>query len=67
MEDSENWELLTNLPPEADECELENMISEKAYYLRIRAENRHGVGLPKELSQPIRVHGDKKGDYPLDE
>jgi titin len=56
-----DWELLTNLPPDIMECELDNMSSEKLYYVRVRAANRHGASDPRDLDQPIRVKGEKRG------
>lgn len=56
------WECLTSLPPNINECELENMISEKGYFLRIRAENKFGVSQPHELQEPIRVRCLQKGE-----
>lgn len=58
-----NWELLTNLPVTITECELENMVSDKGYYVRILAENRFGVSPPCELQEPITVKGSQNGIY----
>ena len=55
------WDLLTVLPADATECELENMAAGKDYKLRITAENKHGRSDPRELAQPIRVKGSQKG------
>ena len=55
------WERLTLLPPDIRECELENMDSTRDYFVRIRAENKHGPGQPREISGAIRVKGVQKG------
>lgn len=55
------WEHLTSLPPDINECELENMVSDKGYYLRIMAENKNGLSLPTELPEPVKVCGIQSG------
>lgn len=61
MAGQRNWEKLTMLPPDATECELQNMTSTKDYFIRIRADNKFGSSQPKELLEPIRVKGIQKG------
>jgi len=56
------WEHLTNLPPDVTECELDNMASEKVYYMRVRAANQFGLSEPRDLEQPVKIKGDKRGD-----
>ena len=55
------WQKLVLLPPDALDCELENMNAAKDYYVRIKAENKYGCGPAKELLEPIRVKGIQKG------
>ena len=57
---SKDWEVLTHLPPNISECEIENMTSQTDYVIRVRAENKHGIGEAAELRQPIRVTGVEK-------
>jgi len=59
------WEHLTNLPPDVTECELDNMATDKVYYMRVRAANRFGLSDPRDLDQPIIIKGDKRGDNSL--
>jgi len=56
------WERLTELPPDVTECELDNMATNKVYYMRVRAANRFGLSDPRDLDQPIKIKGDKRGD-----
>jgi len=56
------WEHLTNLPPDVTECELDNMTTNKVYYMRVRAANKFGLSDPKDLDQPVKLKGDKRGD-----
>lgn len=57
------WELLTNLPPDITECELDNMSGDKAYYIRVQAANQFGLSEPRALEQPIRIKADKRGTF----
>lgn len=57
-----SWERLTNLPPDVTECELDNMTTDKVYYMRVRAANQFGLSEPRDLEQPIRIKGDKRGE-----
>ena len=56
------WDHLTDLPPTVTECQLDNMAADKTYYLRVRAANQHGLSEPRDLEQPVRIKGDKRGD-----
>ena len=55
------WEHLTDLPPDVTECQLDNMAADKVYYMRVRAANQFGLSDPRDLEQPIRIKGDKRG------
>ena len=57
---SNNWEVLTHIPPNIFECEIENMTSHTDYVIRVRAENKNGVGEAVGLQQPISVTGVEK-------
>jgi len=61
-----DWQLLTNLPPDMMDCELDNMSCDKVYYVRVRAANRHGASDPCDLNEPIRVKGEMKGEKKAD-
>ena len=55
------WETLTTLPAVVMECELENMVAGKEYYVRVRAVNKMGMGDPQYLKYAITVEGMQKG------
>jgi len=56
------WEHLTNLPPDVTECELDNMATNKVYYMRVRAANQFGLSDPRDLDHPVKIKGDKRGN-----
>ena len=58
------WDHLTNLPPDVTECELDNMATDKVYYMRVRAANRFGLSDPRDLDQPVTIKADKRGEIP---